>query len=147
LRSEVVVCQVLLDDAVEHRDQRRPLRVNAFVIFEKPTPRMSANASKSCVSGSHGTASAGPASEASGAIERRARSIAWRRSRIAAISAAEMRAPPRLAAAGQTRRATWARGGGFVDAPGLDESEDDPRGIVDVDAVPETHRRHPADGK
>ncbi len=38
---------------------------SAFVIFDKPTPRMSANASKSCLTGSHGTQFAAPASEAS----------------------------------------------------------------------------------
>ncbi len=70
---------------------------SAFVIFAKPTPRISANASKSCLSTSHGTESAAPPSETSGAIARRAPSIAPRRSRIAAISAAEIRAPPRFA--------------------------------------------------
>src|SRR5436190_1990749 len=70
---------------------------SAFVIFERPTPRMSANPSKSWLSGSHGTELAAPVSDASGAIARRARSTARRRSRIAAISAAEMRAPPRFA--------------------------------------------------
>jgi hypothetical protein len=68
-----------------------------LVIFEQPTPRMSANASKSCLSGSHGTELSAAASDASGAIARNRRSIARRRSRIAAISAAEMRAPPRFA--------------------------------------------------
>jgi hypothetical protein len=70
---------------------------SAFVIFEKPIPRMSANASKSRVSGFHGIELSGSANEASWGISRRARSISLRRSRIAAISAAEMRAPPRLA--------------------------------------------------
>ena len=58
---------------------------------------MSANPSDSCLSGSHGIELAAPASEASGAITRRTGSIPRRRSRIAAISAAEMRVPPRFA--------------------------------------------------
>ena len=58
---------------------------------------MPANASKSCLSSSHGTESAAPASEAPGPTASRARSIARRRSSTAAISAAEMRAPPRFA--------------------------------------------------
>ncbi len=58
---------------------------------------MSANPSNSCLSGSHGIEDAAPASEASGAITRSTGSIPRRRSRIAAISAAEMRAPPRFA--------------------------------------------------
>jgi hypothetical protein len=70
---------------------------SALVIFAKPTPRMSANASKSCRIGSQGTESASPGSETPGVIAPRACSIAPRRSRIAAISAAEIRAPPRLA--------------------------------------------------
>ena len=60
-------------------------------------PRMSANASKSCVSVAHGIEAARPESDASGSIFRRARSISPRRSRTAAISPAEIRAPPRLA--------------------------------------------------
>jgi hypothetical protein len=58
---------------------------------------MSANAPKRRLSGSHGIELAGPASDASGSIARSARSIFGRRSRIAAIWAAEMRAPPRFA--------------------------------------------------
>jgi hypothetical protein len=60
-------------------------------------PRMSANASKSWRSGSHGTDLAAPANEASAVIALRARSIARLRLRIALISAAEIRAPPRFA--------------------------------------------------
>jgi hypothetical protein len=66
-----------------------------LVIFEKPTPRMPANAAKSRASSRHGTAPR--ASDASGAIARSAPSIAPRRSSTAAISAAAMRAPSRLA--------------------------------------------------
>ena len=71
---------------------------SAFVIFEEPTPRMSANASKSFFSVGHGTVSCGAASEACEAIPRKA-SLDCRgaASRIAAISAAEIRAPPRFA--------------------------------------------------
>ena len=70
---------------------------SALVIFDKPTPRMSANASNSWLSGSHGTEFTAADSEAPGGIVCRARSIARRRWRIAAIWAAEMRAPPRFA--------------------------------------------------
>ena len=70
---------------------------SALVIFDKPTPRMSANASNSWLSGSHGTEFTAPDSEAAEGIACRARSIARRRWRIAAIWAAEMRAPPRFA--------------------------------------------------
>jgi hypothetical protein len=58
---------------------------------------MPSNASKSRPSSVHGTAPAGPTRDAPGAIARSARSIARRRSSTAAISAAEMRAPPRFA--------------------------------------------------
>jgi hypothetical protein len=50
---------------------------------------MSANASNSCLSGSHGTEFTAADSEALGGIARRARSIAGHRSRIAAIWAAD----------------------------------------------------------
>jgi len=68
-----------------------------FVIFENPTPRMSANPSKSRVSGIHGIELDSSVKEASAGILRKARSISRRRSRIAAISAAEIRAPARFA--------------------------------------------------
>jgi hypothetical protein len=58
-----------------------------LVIFAKPTPLMSANASKSCRSGSQGSEFSAAESETPGSIAPRARSI-W---------AAEIRAPPRLA--------------------------------------------------
>jgi hypothetical protein len=72
-------------------------RWSAFVIFEKPIPRISANASKSWVNEVHGIELDASANEASGWIFRRARSIPRRRSRIAAISALDIRAPPRFA--------------------------------------------------
>ena len=52
---------------------------SALVIFDMPTPRMSANASNSCLNGSHGTESTSPDSKAPGGISRRARSIGPRR--------------------------------------------------------------------
>ena len=58
---------------------------SALVIFDKPTPRISANASNSWLSGSHGTEVTAADSEAPGGIACRARSIGWRRWRIAAI--------------------------------------------------------------
>jgi hypothetical protein len=67
---------------------------SALVIFAKPTPQMSANASKSSHSGSQGAEFTSPDSETPGGIARRARSIAGRRSRIAAVWAAEIRARP-----------------------------------------------------
>jgi hypothetical protein len=43
--SEIVVLQVLLDDAVEDGINAARFRCDAFVVFERPTPRVSANAS------------------------------------------------------------------------------------------------------
>jgi hypothetical protein len=58
---------------------------------------MSAKASKSCVNGTHGIVLATSVNDAPGRILRKLPSISPRRTRIAAISAAEMRAPPRFA--------------------------------------------------
>jgi hypothetical protein len=69
---------------------------SAFVILEKPIPRMSANALKSRVSAIHGIELVASANEALGWTAQGA-SISPRRSKIAAISAAAMRAPPRFA--------------------------------------------------
>ena len=88
---------VFLDELCESRDCLLQVAEKAFVIFERPIPRMSANASKSCLNGCQGTSLPVPASEAPGAMACSASSIARRRSRVAAISAAEMRAPPRFA--------------------------------------------------
>src|SRR6476620_7539319 len=68
---------------------------SVFVSFEKPMPRMLEKDSKRLVSALQGTVRA--ASDALGSISPRQRSISLRRSSTAAISAAEMRAPPRFA--------------------------------------------------
>jgi hypothetical protein len=83
----------------------------ALVIFATPTPRMSANASKSCLTGSHGTKVTAADSKAPRGIGCRARSISRRRWRIAAIWAAEMRAAPRVASLRSGSRTTPAASG------------------------------------
>ena len=98
LGAEVVLSQVRLDHAVEHRDQRRALRVQRLGhLCHAAPPRMSANASKSGLPGSHGMEVTAANSQAPGGIACRARAIGRRRWRIAAIWAAERRAPPRFA--------------------------------------------------
>ena len=72
-------------------------RWSVFVNFEWPNPLTPVKESNRRVSGSHGTDAVAPSSEAAWSRPPRALSISPRRSRIAAISAPEMRAPARFA--------------------------------------------------
>jgi hypothetical protein len=124
------------DELLPDRSHRRPVAVQvAFVAAYEPERSFSEGSlrseapalvpmldsvvqkyldvSKSCLSAGHGTEFAVPASEAPGTTDRRARSIELRRSKTAAISAEEMRAPPRFAPAGVARSGVgWGSAGG-----------------------------------